>query len=82
MQIIRELSPPVAAFAARHKVVLGLINNGSLILIVWQVSMPQTSRSLLTPHPSRRLCSGTHEGEGEGEGAVEDGMRRIALHLF
>lgn len=35
---LRELFPAVRRFVTAHKVGLGLLNNGSLICIVWQVS--------------------------------------------
>jgi solute carrier family 10 (sodium/bile acid cotransporter), member 7 len=43
-KILRELFAPIRRFVAAHKVGLGLLNNGSLIFIVWQtLSSSQSS---------------------------------------
>ena len=34
-QIIRELIPPVGKWVSSNRVTMGLLNNGTLIIIVW-----------------------------------------------
>ena len=34
-QVIRELIPPVAKWVSSNRVTMGLLNNGTLIIIVW-----------------------------------------------
>lgn len=35
-KLLQDLVPPVKRFVRKHKVAFGLVNNGSLIIIVWQ----------------------------------------------